>query len=38
MGFLRRQAVTAALTANALRPLPGFEVGIPAFFAGWLTR
>ena len=38
MGFLRRQAITAALTANAIRPLPGFEVGVPAFFAGWLTN
>lgn len=37
MGFLRRQVVTAALTANALRPVPGFRAGIPAFFAGWLT-
>ncbi|MCD4535110.1 alpha/beta hydrolase [Nocardioides sp. cx-169] len=37
MGFRRRQVVTAALTANALRPLPGFEVGIPSFLAGWLT-
>ena len=37
MGFLRRQVVTAALTANAIRPLPGYRVGIPAFFAGWLT-
>ena len=37
MSFLRRQAVTAALTANAIRPLPGFRAGIPAFFAGWLT-
>ncbi|MFA6574809.1 MAG: alpha/beta hydrolase [Nocardioides sp.] len=37
MGFLRRQAVIAALTANAIRPIPGFRVGIPAFFAGWLT-
>ena len=37
MGFVRRQAVTAALTANAIRPLPGFRAGIPAFFAGWLT-
>lgn len=37
MGFLRRQVVTAALTANAIRPLPGFRVGIPSFFAGWLT-
>ena len=37
MSFLRRQIVTAALTANAIRPVPGFRVGIPAFFAGWLT-
>lgn len=37
MGFVRRQALTAALTANAIRPLPGFRAGIPAFFAGWLT-
>ena len=37
MGFLRRQLVTAALTANAIRPVPGFRPGIPAFLAGWLT-
>ena len=37
MGFVRRQLVTAALTANAIRPVPGFRAGIPAFFAGWLT-
>ncbi|MBC2958993.1 alpha/beta hydrolase [Nocardioides deserti] len=37
MSFLRRQVVTAALTANALRPLPGFRPGIPAFMAGWLV-
>jgi acetyl esterase/lipase len=37
MSFLRRQVITAALTANAIRPLPGFRVGIPAFFAGWVT-
>ncbi|MBM9460622.1 alpha/beta hydrolase [Nocardioides sp. zg-536] len=37
MGFVRRQVITAALTANAIRPLPGFRTGIPAFFAGWLT-
>ncbi len=37
MGFVRRQAITAALTANAIRPLPGFRAGIPAFFAGWVT-
>jgi acetyl esterase/lipase len=37
MGFVRRQAITAALTANAIRPVPGFRAGIPAFFAGWIT-
>ena len=37
MSFLRRQLVTAALTANALRPVPGFRAGIPSFAAGWLT-
>ena len=37
MSFLRRQIVTAAFTANAIRPVPGFRVGVPAFFAGWLT-
>jgi acetyl esterase/lipase len=37
MSFRRRQAVTAALTANAVRPAPGFGIGVPAFFAGWLT-
>ena len=35
--FLRRQVVTAALTANALRPVPGYWAGIPAMFGGWLT-
>lgn len=38
VAFLRRQIVTAALTANALRPLPGMRAGIPAFFAGWMTN
>lgn len=37
MPFLRRQIVTAALTANAIRPAPGYRAGIPAFAAGWLT-
>jgi acetyl esterase/lipase len=37
VSFLRRQIVTAALTANAVRPLPGFRAGIPVFMAGWLT-
>jgi len=35
--FLLRQAVTAALTANAVRPVPGFRVAIPSMAAGWLT-
>ena len=38
MGLLRRQLVTAALTANALRPVPGFRAGIPAFVAGMMTN
>ena len=29
MSFRRRQAITAALTANAIRPVPGFGVGDP---------
>jgi acetyl esterase/lipase len=37
MSFRRRQVVTAALTANAIRPVPGFGPGVPAFFAGWLV-
>lgn len=37
MGFRRRQLITAALTANAIRPLPGFRSGIAAFAAGWIT-
>ena len=37
MSFLRRQLVTSAFIANALRPPPGFRAGIPVFFAGWLT-
>lgn len=37
MSFLRRQLLTAALTANAIRPVPGFRAGIPSFLAGWLT-
>lgn len=37
MPLLRRQLVTAALTANAIRPLPGYRAGVVSFFAGWLT-
>jgi acetyl esterase/lipase len=35
--FLTRRAIGLALTANALRPLPGSSAAIPSFFAGWLT-
>ncbi len=37
MSFRRRALVYAALTANAIRPLPGFRSGVPSFFAGWIT-
>jgi acetyl esterase/lipase len=37
MGYLRRQLVVGALTANAVRPLPGDSVGIPAMVAGWFV-
>nr|WP_221634120.1 alpha/beta hydrolase [Nocardioides luti] len=34
---MRRQIVTAVLTANAVRPLPGFRPGLASFFPGWIT-
>lgn len=38
MGHLRRQLVTAVLTANALRPARrGVRRGVGSFAAGWLT-
>ena len=37
MTFRRRQLVAAALTANALSPLGGRYLSMPAFFAGWLA-
>ncbi len=37
MGFRRRRLVTAALAANAIRPVPGYRAGMPAFLAGWLV-
>ena len=33
-GFLLRQLATAALTANALRPVPGYQAGPPRR-GGW---
>src|SRR4051812_32952286 len=37
MSYLRRQVVVAALTANAVRPVPGYWAGVPAMLGGWLT-
>jgi acetyl esterase/lipase len=37
MGYLGRQLAVGALTANAIRPVPGAVVGIPAMFAGWFV-
>jgi acetyl esterase/lipase len=37
MGYLQRQLAVGALTANAVRPVPGAVVGIPAMFAGWFV-
>jgi acetyl esterase/lipase len=36
--FRTRSLFYAALTANAVRPLPGFRAGVPSFFAGWITN
>jgi acetyl esterase/lipase len=36
--FRVRALAYAALTANAIRPLPGFRTGIPSFLAGWITN
>jgi acetyl esterase/lipase len=35
--FRSRTIAYAALTANAVRPLPGFRAGVPSFFAGWIA-
>ena len=37
MGYLRRQLVTGALVANAVRPAPVYAVAVPSMFAGWLV-
>lgn len=36
-GYRARQLINLALTANALRPMPGGPAAVPAFAAGWLT-
>jgi hypothetical protein len=37
MGYLRRQLVTSALVANAIRPAPGYYMSVASMFAGWLV-
>src|SRR5690349_12065057 len=37
MGYLRRQLITSALVANAIRPAPGPVASIPSMFAGWFV-
>jgi acetyl esterase/lipase len=37
MTYLRRQLITSALAANAIRPVPGVAVSVPAMFGGWLV-
>ncbi len=37
MSYRSRQLLVAALTANAVRPLPGYYTGIPVMVAGWMT-
>jgi acetyl esterase/lipase len=37
MGYLHRQLLTSALTANAIRPTAPGWAGVPAMFAGWFV-
>ncbi len=37
MSYLARQTVLAALTANAVHPVPGFPAAVPSMLGGWLT-
>ena len=37
MSYTRRQAVLAALVANAIKPVRGRITVVPVFFASWLT-
>jgi acetyl esterase/lipase len=37
VSYLRRQLITSALAANAIRPLPGVAVSVPTMFGGWLV-
>ncbi|MFD4367722.1 alpha/beta hydrolase fold domain-containing protein [Rhodococcus sp. NPDC058521] len=35
--FVLRQASSAILAANAIRPVPGMPLSVPVFMSGWLT-
>ncbi len=37
MSYRSRSVLTAALTANAVRPVPGYYLGVPTMVTGWLT-
>jgi acetyl esterase/lipase len=37
VGYTRRQAILAALVANAIKPVRGPITVVPVFFASWLT-
>ena len=37
MSFQRRQALVAALTGDALRPVPVVSPGVASMLAGWFT-
>jgi len=37
VGYTRRQAVLAALVANAIKPVRGRATVVPVFFSSWLT-
>lgn len=37
MSYLRRQLITSALVANAIRPVRSPYVSVPAMFGGWLV-
>jgi acetyl esterase/lipase len=37
VGYTRRQAVLAALVANAIKPVRGPATVVPVFFSSWLT-
>lgn len=37
MSYLARQTVLAALTANAVHPVPGYPAAVPSMLTGWIA-